>query len=564
MWWATYVWGWDVWYGSHLWVDIATAKWTPVNSIGDGTVVTAGFVTGRWNAVVIKHSFKWKYVYSNYAHLDKVTVKKWDAVKEWDKIGEVWNTGNSFGNHLHFQIDVNQSGSHPYYYSACKGDPMTIVNQWKCRDYLLENTIDPIEFLETNWASLDFKEDIKEVNEEKQEENKIPQTEIITREKLFMTELEMFFNLYSLDAKTDIPSNVLDINSKWNLIVTWKNKWRNTPFNDSLPQDITLSYDENVIGIFPNSITFLENGRRELKVTPRKVGSTTVLVKMWWRIISSIQIRVTTTGQKIDVSRAIIKSIWSRYAWSDNFWLLYMQDADYRNIIKVPYEGIYSLIWSSNVQLCKLNITSMQDLQKLNLIGCTSAGWTKDLTFSYKDTIQWIFLFKVRYLDTKKADVGVFAGINKIGNLGVIGSLSPLDLSTAWVNQSMLLNALSKWWAYNLRKWYFAPNRPISYAEAVDFVVSAFRITKEVPKTKQKTMTRLEFVKLLSTISGVTSKNDKKSYWDVDIKDKPYTDILFDRGITFGDGFSEKYFQPNKEITRYEVVLIISKILWSS
>jgi murein DD-endopeptidase MepM/ murein hydrolase activator NlpD len=41
LWGSSYKYWWDVWSGGHQWTDIATAKWTPVYNIADGTVIEA-------------------------------------------------------------------------------------------------------------------------------------------------------------------------------------------------------------------------------------------------------------------------------------------------------------------------------------------------------------------------------------------------------------------------------------------------------------------------------------------------------------------------------------------
>lgn len=63
-------------------------------------------------------------------------------------MGEIGDTGNAFGPHLHFQIDTNQNGVYPFHFYNCPGSLTQIVNDGLCRNQLLANTLDPIVFLE--------------------------------------------------------------------------------------------------------------------------------------------------------------------------------------------------------------------------------------------------------------------------------------------------------------------------------------------------------------------------------------------------------------------------------
>lgn len=156
LWGSSYKYGWDVWHGWHQWVDIATAKWTPVYSMADWTVILAKNDPSWWKVISIKHTIRWKVIVSNYAHLSEMNVKKWDIIKVGSKIGEVWNTWNSTGNHLHFQVDLEHL-FHPFYYSwkTCPYGYYKITEEWVCFDELSERTLDPLAFLESEWALLD-------------------------------------------------------------------------------------------------------------------------------------------------------------------------------------------------------------------------------------------------------------------------------------------------------------------------------------------------------------------------------------------------------------------------
>lgn len=149
LWGSSYKYGWDVGSGGHQWVDIATAQWTPVYAMADGKVIKAHSMLGWGKTVSIEHVINGKKIVSNYSHLHKIDTKEWKTVKSGQKIGEVGSTGNSTGNHLHFQIDLDTSFS-PYYYNTktCPHSYYDITEKWVCFDELERTTIDPLKFLE--------------------------------------------------------------------------------------------------------------------------------------------------------------------------------------------------------------------------------------------------------------------------------------------------------------------------------------------------------------------------------------------------------------------------------
>lgn len=152
LWWASYKYWWDVWYGWHMWIDIATAKWTPVYSIADWEVINAKFWNAEWNFVSIKHNINWKTIVSNYMHLSSYSVRAWQRVSAWEEIWKVWSTWNSTWNHLHLQIDTVVWSSPAYYnYKTCPYSYYQITENWVCFSELGKITVDPLLFLETNW-----------------------------------------------------------------------------------------------------------------------------------------------------------------------------------------------------------------------------------------------------------------------------------------------------------------------------------------------------------------------------------------------------------------------------
>ena len=150
LWLGTYFEKWDVGIGSHQGIDIATAVGTPVYSSHEGKVVVAG-VRGDWGKViVIEHFWNTKPLYTVYAHLSEIMVNVGDAVKEGQLIGKTGETGNTTGPHLHFQVEVNGDGNHPFFPKGCKGTIDELVNEGNCFSEVKKNTLDPIYFLEVS------------------------------------------------------------------------------------------------------------------------------------------------------------------------------------------------------------------------------------------------------------------------------------------------------------------------------------------------------------------------------------------------------------------------------
>ncbi|MCB0319524.1 MAG: peptidoglycan DD-metalloendopeptidase family protein [Bdellovibrionales bacterium] len=90
----------------HNGVDFAAPTGTPVRSVADGVVSSAGYSGGNGNMVKIKHGDKYA---TAYLHLSKITkgLRSGSRVKRGDIIGAVGSTGLATGPHLHYSFYVN-------------------------------------------------------------------------------------------------------------------------------------------------------------------------------------------------------------------------------------------------------------------------------------------------------------------------------------------------------------------------------------------------------------------------------------------------------------------------
>ena len=89
----------------HMGLDIAAPEGTDIKSSSDGIIALAGkdyFYSG--NVVVINHGHG---LFTIYAHMKDISVKKGDKIKQGDVIGTVGKTGRATGPHLHWGASLN-------------------------------------------------------------------------------------------------------------------------------------------------------------------------------------------------------------------------------------------------------------------------------------------------------------------------------------------------------------------------------------------------------------------------------------------------------------------------
>ena len=93
---------------SHTGIDVAAAGGTPIYAAKGGQVIMSEYGSGvNWsygNFVVIDHGDG---TTTLYAHMSSRAVSEGQLVNQGQTIGYVGNTGNSQGNHLHFEVRVN-------------------------------------------------------------------------------------------------------------------------------------------------------------------------------------------------------------------------------------------------------------------------------------------------------------------------------------------------------------------------------------------------------------------------------------------------------------------------
>jgi murein DD-endopeptidase MepM/ murein hydrolase activator NlpD len=93
----------------HAGIDIAAPKGTKILAAGKGEVIVAKYYGGYGNCVIVDHNGKW----TIYGHMSKISVREGDQVDVGSVLGLVGSTGDSTGNHLHYEVRVNSVAVDP-------------------------------------------------------------------------------------------------------------------------------------------------------------------------------------------------------------------------------------------------------------------------------------------------------------------------------------------------------------------------------------------------------------------------------------------------------------------
>lgn len=104
--------GWR-WGRMHEGIDLACPTGTTIRAADGGTVVYAGWFSGYGLFIEIDHGGG---KHTRYGHCSAINVSVGDKVYQGQKIGEVGNTGNSYGSHCHFEVTINGSPVNPFDY----------------------------------------------------------------------------------------------------------------------------------------------------------------------------------------------------------------------------------------------------------------------------------------------------------------------------------------------------------------------------------------------------------------------------------------------------------------
>lgn len=102
------------WGTYHRGIDIAAPAGTPIYAAASGTVAYSGYNNGGFGKmIIIDHGNGYQ---TYYAHNSSLYVQVGQSVSKGQNIAGVGSTGDSTGNHVHFEIRKNGTPINPYNY----------------------------------------------------------------------------------------------------------------------------------------------------------------------------------------------------------------------------------------------------------------------------------------------------------------------------------------------------------------------------------------------------------------------------------------------------------------
>ena len=99
----------------HSGVDIAAPKGTELKAPASGTIITTGEFFFNGKSVFIDHGMG---LITMYCHMDNITVKHGQKIKQGESFGTIGMTGRATGPHVHWSVSLNNTRVDPNLFFA--------------------------------------------------------------------------------------------------------------------------------------------------------------------------------------------------------------------------------------------------------------------------------------------------------------------------------------------------------------------------------------------------------------------------------------------------------------
>ena len=443
--------------------------------------------------------------------------------------------------------------------------------------------VDYNKYLAWGWnSSGTTDEDTVVVITEKPTVDKIDKDTLMTREEIEAREVEEFLKDFNIQLNLkDAGWNIKVWKSvELNLTITDK---KDRPFRWNMPGGMTFVADNSTVQIFPEKLFYFTDGKRDIFIKWLKPGNITISVKIWGVTIKRIPVKVYEDGKIILPKDAVIIADTSPVVGEVNNGIVIFNDQSWAKLLNLQYDWNYKLSTGEWVKVC-LKEWNIDNLSKIIKLPCEDKDFKTDITFTYQDTVGWIVVFDYKALQSSNTVKVINTKTNQVLATTNLKTKSPLDVDKSDVYMNEIMHLLSKWVIWGINKWYFLDDREITKLDSLTWIQNALYEYQDQATTAN---TAYKIAKNISEIETAKSKvwrfdtitrKDLLEYTykylvfedSTNIHVKNYKDLDDDQNLlasyvlnnkTWKDKFGENYFQPKKNVTRWETAFILNNIL---
>ncbi len=410
------------------------------------------------------------------------------------------------------------------------------------------------------------------------EVKKISREWMMTREEIEEREIKEFQNKYNIEIQT---------NDVWNNIWVWFNKkivlkitdakWRSFRWNTPYP--ITFSFDSNLVSVFPEKFYNFTDWVRDITLSWKKIWNTTLYVKMWEKVIKSIDLRVFDNWKTISAKSAVSVAKSKVILWDKNVWVVMLKDDKWARLLNIKYNWEFDLKAEWNAKLCVLS-WNIKDIKNILKKDCSDSDYVKSKKITYSDTVWGLVIFNYKVFD-QNAKIKLYSFPEKKDLITLnVKSQAPKWLTDTYVYYNEVMEVLQNNIAKNsLNQWYFQEKKSMTEKEAIDWIKNTLvsikkdtvdrnilsvidtnitAINKETPSSFNP-ITRKDYLdKVYKYLVFNKTSQVSITYRDLENEDNKKANTIFDKETTWKDRFWEAYYQPYQHITKWEWAYLIS------
>jgi hypothetical protein len=337
-------------------------------------------------------------------------------------------------------------------------------------------------------------------------------------------------------------------------------------YKGNTPWNVTFVYDTSVVSVFPESFYSFTNGSRTIKITGLKAWNTKVTMKIGNVEIKTFSVSVGKQWQKQSADTAQLFLTNTAILWSHNTGVVLLKDQYGTNLIRSEFAGEIQLVSDKKVIYC-IKKGRLQDIKEIYKRKCFDDEYSDTLSYSYSDTIEWILVFDYKVFSTGNTKLTLKkAGKEIAGKTLAVGM--PKDIDKAYVYNEEVEETLMSGIATTNSQWNFKQTTNITRKDAVGWIYNSMKdlwISNKAifaEDTSFKEITRQEYLELVTKYLGTRVVNTWwQDYRDGDTQLWENVAALLWNTYKWKDQFGDNYFQPDKEISRWEAAYLLVQAL---